>query len=65
MAKANARLKALGYEMPEMSEAEREELPGLSLGQAIRRRYERYVAKRKETEGQNTADGALGDALRA
>ena len=51
MAAAAARLKALGYEMPEMSEAEREELSGLSLGQAIRRRFERHVAKRKETKG--------------
>ena len=60
MAAADSRLKALGYEMPEMSKAERGEPSGLSLGQAIRRRFERHAAKRKETEGQNTAKAALG-----
>ena len=65
MAEGDARLKAMGYEMPKMSEAERVELSGLSLGQAIRRRFERHVAKSKETAGQNKVDAALGDALRA
>jgi hypothetical protein len=42
---ANARMRARGYEMPEIHESEREDVSGLTFGQILRRKIARDIAK--------------------
>jgi hypothetical protein len=43
-------MKALGYEMPEKVERERGEASSLTLGEGLRRAFQRDLAKREEIE---------------